>query len=310
MRKKFDSIVFRNYFNNGDLHCARSFIKYISTTLREYLYKLNHPRSEKTLADLNIPLYWKSHQIPRTFDNRGYHVEYNTLFINTQYLAYDGMYFNKYSCTPFTLWHIFNRTLQENFGIELPKDIKLFLPEINYHCGKYEIDKVDEMLSRADFPVRVLICNNEFESEQGLRFNMDRMIEVLANTYPNYLFLTTNATNAVCDGSNLFRVDKIIGDCNGNNLNEISYLSTKCHIILGRLSGPNTFCFVKENMMNTNKKFITFCPPSPLYGMNTDMWTDYGSHVYLAKYQRAQFYNITETDERKRYTQICELMGV
>ena len=42
-----------------------------------------------------------------------------------------------------------------------------------------------------------------------------------------------------------------------SNLNEISYLSTKCDLIIGRSSGPYTFCIVEENY-NKNK-LICLC---------------------------------------------------
>ena len=43
-----------------------------------------------------------------------------------------------------------------------------------------------------------------------------------------------------------------------NDLHEISYLSTKCNMILGRNSGPMCVCLTKENLFNKNKIVYSF----------------------------------------------------
>jgi hypothetical protein len=43
-----------------------------------------------------------------------------------------------------------------------------------------------------------------------------------------------------------------------NDLNEISYISTFCDIIIGRGSGPYCFSTIKSNLLNKNKIFIGF----------------------------------------------------
>ena len=37
----------------------------------------------------------------------------------------------------------------------------------------------------------------------------------------------------------------------------ISFISTKCDIIIGRASGPFCYCHVKENLLDKNKTFIS-----------------------------------------------------
>jgi len=302
--KKFNTIVFRNYFNAGDLHCIRTFIWYIKNKIHGYEYRLNHPQSIKTLGDLGIPLYWTSKQIPKTFDNRGYHIEYNTLFINTQYLAYNGTHFNKHSATLLTAWNIFNQTLNEVFELELSKDYKQFLPKINYKCGMYNTNPIDaiDTLCR-----KVLICNNEFGSEQAIRFDFDPIILELSRTFPDIMFYISNKSNVV--GDNIIYVSGLLGDCNGNDLNEISYLSTKCDVLIGRNSGPHTFSYVSENMLNRDKKFISFSAPSRLYGDDPNYWTAFGIKDYAEEGQHAQFFNIPKIDDRERISEICKIIG-
>ena len=307
MSKKFNTIVFRNYFNHGDLHAVRSFIKYIKDNIEGYDFKLNHPKHIKTLGDLNLPLFWKP--VPNQFDNRGYHVEYNTLFINTQYLAFNGIHFNKYSATLLTAWNIFNQTLKEVFNIGLPTDYKMFLPRIDYNCNMYSnIKNIDRIM---ECPMvekkKVLICNNDFGSEQAMRFDFDPLIYELSRTFRDVTFFITNNSN-ICD-NNIRYVGDIVGPCEGNDLNEISYLSTKCDVLIGRNSGPHTFSYVYENIMNPEKKFISFSAPSNLYGRIPENWIDFGTHIFVEKNEHAQFLNVVKNTDKERIYEVSKIIG-
>ena len=66
-----------------------------------------------------------------------------------------------------------------------------------------------------------------------------------------------------------------------NDLNEISYLSTFCDVIIGKESGPFAFCTIKDNLMNENKTFINFCD------RNDWVWFPYGN----CKYKWSNNYN-------------------
>jgi hypothetical protein len=51
---------------------------------------------------------------------------------------------------------------------------------------------------------------------------------------------------------------EIIKKENGSDLNEISYLSTKCNVIIGRASGPFTFAINRQNIEDPNKILLSF----------------------------------------------------
>ena len=42
------------------------------------------------------------------------------------------------------------------------------------------------------------------------------------------------------------------------DLNEISYLSTHCDLIVGKNSGPFIYCLTQQNINNPAKRFISF----------------------------------------------------
>jgi hypothetical protein len=297
MSKKIESITYYNNFNMGDLHAVRSLINYVIKSFPELKHKLRHQHSEKILRDLNTPLYWAPYK--EKFDFRGYYVEYGILNFNVQILCYDRFYFQRSSSTITTLYDIFARTLKDVFKHTISGNPIDFLPQINYKW--YDITNIDKMT----IPEKsVLFCNNEFQSEQGVRFDMDALLQQLANAFPDVSFYVTNKSHI--EASNITYVNDITGDI-GNDLNEISYLSTKCDVIIGRNSGPNTFCFVKENLLNPNKIFITFAPPSPLYGMIPEKWCDFGVSAITTPGNRAQFYNIPENDDAIRFSKIFNI---
>ena len=312
VKGKFETIVFRNFFNNGDLHAIRTFLWYIKSNIHGYQYKLNHPQSTKTLGDLGLPLFWKSNQKYRTFDNRGYHIEYNTLFINTQYLAFNGIHFQKNSATLLTAWNIFNQTLNEVFAVSLPTNYKMFLPKIYYNCGMYNnIKLIDQIIELYKENKKVLICNNNFGSEQAIQFNFDPIIDELARIFPDIMFFVTNITGLYSTNKhlNVLFVPDIIGKCDGCDLNEISYLSTKCDVLIGRNSGPHTFSYVTENLLNPQKKFISFSAPSGLYGSDPEKFIDFGIREWCSKDECAQFFNVIKFTDKERIFEISKIIG-
>ena len=82
------------------------------------------------------------------------------------------------------------------------------------------------------------------------KIDINHLIEKLSDNYPHIDFILTEKSNIV--KNNVLHTSDIIMT-SGCDLNEISYLSTKCDIIVGRASGPYCFTHVKENMLNTNK---------------------------------------------------------
>ena len=60
------------------------------------------------------------------------------------------------------------------------------------------------------------------------------------------------------DLNNIVDANTLVADKTKSNLNEISYISRFCDIIVGRGSGPFCFTHVKENLYDENKTYIAF----------------------------------------------------
>lgn len=78
------------------------------------------------------------------------------------------------------------------------------------------------------------------------------MADKLSIDYPNVLVALTNKTEL--KRSNVLFIGNLISE---PNLNEISYFSKFCNIIVGFPSGPYVFTMIKDNLFEINKTFIT-----------------------------------------------------
>lgn len=304
MSKKINSIVFYSNFNLGDLHAVRSLIRYVTKTFHGLDFKLRHPNNEKVLKDLNIPLYWNNYidlnNMKLKFDFRGHYQEYGVLYFNTQVLCHDRQFFdNGGSFTITAFYNIFAKTLKDVFNHKMPTRVIDFLPQINYDVYDIQYIKNLHMTDK-----NVLVCNNDPKSEQSTKFDMNVLLEQVVDKFPDIAFYVTN--KHTLDRPNVFYVSDITGDI-GCDLNEISYLSTKCNVIMGKYSGPATFTYTRQNLLDESKKFITFCPPSSLYGYNPLDWCDFG--ISKLTNEHAKFYNISTNNDEIRITEVCKILS-
>ncbi len=295
--KKFNSIVFYNNFNKGDLHVVRSFLTYFRNKYDKVPMKLKHPNGNEILKDIKFDYFWKP--TSNKFDLRGYYTAYGDVYINTQYLAYNRVFFRKFGATLFTLYSMFNKSSIDIFDEQLSDDILSFLPEIDYDF--YDVKSLDIRKNS------ILICNNDFLSEQAIKFNFNDIIESLSTIFLEKTFYISNKDDnyPIINKENVIYIDDITKNIECN-LNEISYISTKCDYIIGRNSGPHTFSYTKSNMLDENKSFISFSSNSYLYGKPGN-WIDFGISKLTDKH--AKFHNIDSTDYAERLKILIKIIG-
>jgi hypothetical protein len=229
--------------------------------------------------------------VSNKFDYRGHYTEYGVLNINTQILAHNRVFFEQSSWAITTLYNIFKKTLRETLCYDLTNHPIDFLPKIDYSF--YDIKKIVPPPRAAK---TVLICNNEIQSAQAINFNINDMLRALSVSYPNINFIATNDCEVKNNNITFMSEYGIVG----GDLNEISYLSTLCDVVIGRNSGPYSFCMVSDNILDKRKNMVTFIPPSSLYGPDPGAWLDLGVSQYLGKGDMATFHNILTLDDGKR----------
>ena len=103
----------------------------------------------------------------------------------------------------------------------------------------------------------ILIDNCRPKSGKSQHFCFGPVINKLAASYPEINFFVLNPVADIKRKNNIFFVGEIFDG--PTNLNEFSYLSLFCDIIIGRTSGPWMHTIVAENIQDENKTFICFC---------------------------------------------------
>jgi hypothetical protein len=138
-----------------------------------------------------------------------------------------------------------------------------YIPSIDY--SKFDISRITSYMTAYKSKRKIFIGNNDCKSSQSdNNINFDYIIKRLTETYTDILFFVSNQTGI--KKNNLFYIKDLLSRDIENDLNECSYVSTFCDVIIGRYSGPSTFSYVKDNLYK-NKKFIMLVNEN----MNWDM---------------------------------------
>jgi hypothetical protein len=155
-------------------------------------------------------------------------------------------------------------------GAKLYDDPERYLPEVDY--SYFNVTNVDKFVANNDRK-KILICNGKPMSNQSFESDMNEVIELFAKQNEDIDFICTkkikaNVFNILCTddiiqdteqfftGVNPYWFDRPHNTC---DLNEISYLSTKCDAIVGKNSGPFVFCETGKNLKDESKTIVSFC---------------------------------------------------
>ncbi len=249
------NIVFFNHFHNGDVHVSRGFLKFIIDKFPQFNYFYTHKNDSNLTKDLNLTF------LPNDIKNNtiiqeelmSYKKVDDTIYINTWYCSGHRKFFQE--CTFISLYNLFGFYFQEIFGININDfDEQTFLPSIDF--SKCLTEHIDEFFNKKNNPC-ILISNGNTLSGQSFNFDFNPLILQLSKTFPEHNFLLSNKMGNIVNESNVFYTEDIIKSSE-NDLNENSYISLKCNIIIGRDSGTYTFCYIKENILNPDKTFLSF----------------------------------------------------
>ena len=144
--------------------------------------------------------------------------------------------------------------VRDKFKIDIElKNIIEYFPSMNY--SYFKINEIDKFIAEDNNP-KILLCNGPVLSGQcEYNGDMQDIIRTLSKKYLDTTFITTHRID--CNNQNVKYTGDII-QSNESDLNEISYLSKFCNVIIGRSSGPFTFANTKDNMFDENKSFLCF----------------------------------------------------
>lgn len=267
------NLIFFNHYHRGDLFTHKEFARQCKkeiTWAKMAYWHYNHP---KVNADLGIPLQ----NTPYQLDNKQlfYYLEQDNkifLLVNTWIGCHNEIFAKHGGVNLLSLtesWKVLfdeiNSKMKSNLVVD--SNIEAYLPTIDWDF--FNVDNVDDFVA-ANSGKKVLFCNGVPMSNQSFASDLSKEIKDLAHTYKDILFICTKKFDTSAE--NIKFTDDIIQDTeefqiktpwndrplNNCDLNEISYLSTKCNAIIGKNSGPFVFCETKENFMDPSKMIVSF----------------------------------------------------
>ena len=284
-----NKICFFNHFHNGDCLATKEFVRELTQKFpAKYFYAhVNHP---KILRDLDVtfigmPNFLNGQINPKFIE------ENDTLYINTWVGCYfpdraddgvalihplpDGKIGSDINWKAYhRIWQHIYSVLNEKFSLnlELSPNVLDYAHSIDHQ--KFNYQSVDNFISSQKNKKFVLISNGAgFSNQSYQNHDLGSIFNNLCGQYHDRTFIfTSRFSQGKAVHENMFFTDDIIQPRDGSDLNEIGYLSKFCDIIIGRNSGPFLFANTKENLNNSNKKFLAMgktheeCFP---YGLDT-----------------------------------------
>jgi hypothetical protein len=261
-------IIFFNYYHNGDIHVSREFVRLITNKVRQLepdtQFAYGHRNYFGLLGD--IPELFFDHAALNVIrnDKIGVYQHDTSTYINTWYGQQDHKYTNNYGLSIDALYAAFEDTCQLLWGFSLADistDLTKFFPTIDY--SKFHIEPTTQWL--ASHPgKKVFVSNGKVLSDQAHMFSLTPIIAEVAAKHHDKIFILSNRDwrYKIREMPNLFYSDQIIQK-KQNDLNENSFLSSHCDVIIGKASGAFTFTMTQENLFQRKIKIIAFCNIKP-----------------------------------------------
>jgi hypothetical protein len=248
-------ICFFNFFHNGDLFHSKPFVKEVIDSLGKDRVLYAHDKDPKSILDLDIQCV-RLQGLPNNIKMDTITINGDEIFLMNTWI---GSYFDVYEgeCTlnfNMKMWNDIYKAINENFNTNLVlRPVENYLPYVDYSA--FDLTTVKEYLS-IDKNKKILFSNGPALSGQMENDgNMAEIIIPLSHKYSNKTFILTYPLQH--ESKNVVHTEKIIKS-QGCDLNEISYLSRSCDLIIGKNSGPFCFASTGENLNDPTKTFYAF----------------------------------------------------
>lgn len=255
-------VVFFNCFHNGDIHVSRGFVRKIMEKARQQnpdiVFDYSHRNPANLLAD--IPnLNYHRHLVDMISNEHNNLDRFGDMvFFNTWYAQQRFKFMNRYGITFDSLYVGLDDTCKQLWGFSLSDittDVTQFFPIIDY--SKFEIESPKSWLHN-NTGTKVLVENGPANSGQAVNFPMTPIIINLANKHPDKTFILTHHDGRNDLPSNVVYSSNIINKSVKSDLNEVSFLSTHCDMVIGRASGVWSFTLTQENLFQRKMKYLCF----------------------------------------------------
>lgn len=264
-------VVFFNHFHNGDIHVSRGLIRQVITKAKQIDPSIQFFYAHKNYGGLiaDIPeLMFDYHALEAvTSEHITTQQIGDVVYFNTWYGQGNFKHMNRYGLTIDTLYSAFDENCKAIWGFSLDEiESNLLFPTIDYNY--YQINEAKNWIDTHPGK-KIFVSNGATLSDQAHQFSLTPIIASLAQKHVDKIFILSNYDGHP-GSTNIIHSADIIKKM-GNDLNENSFISSKCDVIIGKASGTFTFAITQENCFIRNIKFLAFCNliPTP---PNKDFW--------------------------------------
>lgn len=250
-----NNIIFYSHEKNGDCFVNKGYVKSIMNRLSDITYSYAHDHHPSIVQDLDCRVV-RTFQIPNEVvktEKAVLHEDSGTLFINTWIGAWIGKYLVHGQHANFPLIHAAWSEFLNMLELPVEGDYYHYLPETDFSF--YDLSVADAYLKKVNQTPLILICNGIQQSGQSSMGILQNTISHLAEKYKDHEFLITYKLNV--EFPNLTYTEDLFGSKEGN-LNQISYIGRQSKLIVGKNSGPFSFCHTKEMLNDPTKVFLSF----------------------------------------------------
>ena len=261
-------LIFFNQFHNGDCFVGKEYVSEMARQLKEkgVTFAYAHNNHSDIIKDLelrhdmehlglnNIPPMDRMSRVAESQDKE-------TVFLNTWVGCWQGTMFPFGEHINFQRLHNIWREYFKYFDLEFIEDADHYLPTIDFSCGAFDLSGANSFITSEEN--YIIICNGSANSGQSRVGDLRHTINLLAEDLKNYKIVCTEKFDTPHD--NVIFTSDIFGN-KESDLNLIAYISTYAKLIVGKNSGPFSYCQFKVNLLDENRTFLnlsilpTDCP--------------------------------------------------
>lgn len=268
-------LIFFNQFHNGDCFVGKQYVASLMEELKlkhgaDLKFAYAHNNHPDIIADLeithdmehlslnNIPPMDRMTRVAESQDKE-------TVFVNTWVGCWQGTMFPFGEHINFQRLHNIWREYFKYFDVNFVEDADYYLPKIYFRCGRFDLSRANVFLNtHENF---IIICNGSANSGQSRVGNLRQTINILAENMKtsrlDYKIVCTEKFDTPHD--NVIFTEDIFGHLE-SDINLIAYISTDAKLIVGKNSGPFSYCQFDQNLLDKDRTFLnlsilpTDCP--------------------------------------------------
>lgn len=253
-------IVFFNCFHNGDVHVSRGFVRQIMNKVHQLdpsvQFAYGHKNTPDLLSDIPNLGFDSSFSSAIRSEHDNLVCVGDTVYINTWYAQQQFKYMNRHGITIDTIYDALEdscKTLWDFSLSDISGDPSIFFPTIDY--SKLNVGTIKNWIDNHP-EKKILVESGPALSNQATNFPMGPIISQLANKYPDKSFILTSQEGVTLP--NVFYTSNITNRGGKTDLNEISFISSHCDVMIGRASGVWSFSLTQDNLFKRKMTYLCF----------------------------------------------------